>query len=442
MMGSPWKTKLIAARSLAALGGSVHRWRRWPAVCVTFALAVSLVGCDADLQKLLDDLSGTPSASSSSSSTSQTALNIPPGPHLYCITNIGHTLVLYDLAVDQPDTGLQTFLDLDPVGPWFYGGRGYYVSRVDTSGRGANALIEFDPKTALPTRQLGLRVNTNPNNLFILPGLNGKAWIPVRGSTFNSPYGPDGIAVVDLNAMSGTLYCFLTSNVCTNPLPLPNGVDLSGMHSIIKFVWDATCPANGGHPCAYAIVNGFSGTLPQTTPGTLLVLAPDANGIPTYVRQTSLGINPLEDAYLDTTLSHLWVVNNGGYQNGATGTLQVIDTSTSALTSLATLSAGYAPTGVFGFSTSTAWVTTYPNDLVMSADLTGITLTATPNPALPPVTGSMLTSTLVGTQVFAGAGQFGPAVLQQINPSTGNLIASNALQAGDGTVSCAEFNTP
>ncbi len=391
-------------------------------------------GCDADLQKILNDVSGKPKASSASESVPQSPLPIPPGPHLYCITNVGHTLVLYDLTSDQAQTGLQRYLDLDPVGPWFSGGRGYYISRVDTSGNGSNALIEFFPQTAVETRRLGLGVNTNPNSMLVLPGFGGVAWIAIRGSTFNFPYGPDGIGVVSLVTMTGNI----------SPLSnfVPGG---SALHSPISFVWDAACPARvagGGGPCAYAIVNGFDGILHN---GTLLVLAPDGSGNPVWLDSIALGLNPIEDLFLDAARHQLWIVNNGGFTGGSAGTLQVLDTAKfndgiSGNETVATIAAGFAPTGIFGFDANTGWVTTYPSDHVQSVDLGTQALNA--NPGLPNFTGSIVHTTTPSAQLFAGAGGFGAATLARLNPSNGQLIASNALQAGNGTVSCAEFITP
>jgi hypothetical protein len=427
----------LRARAPVGCRSPLARWL--PALVVLGVIGVA--GCDGALQQALDDLAGKPKGGSSSSHTSQHPLDIPAGPHLYCITNIGHTLVLYDLATDQVQPQLQTYLDLDPVGPWFYGSHGYYISRVDTSGHGSNALIEFDPKTAVETRRLGLGVNTNPNTLFILPNGGSQAWIAIRGSTFNNPYGPDGIGVVDLNTMAGNI-------IPLSSIPgLPNPGTL---HSLISFVWDFTCPANGGSPCAYALVNGFDGT---SHTGTLLVLKPDSQGNPVGLDSIPLGLdgqhppvtNPLEDMLLDDTNHRLWVVNNGGFTpSTATGELQVLDTtlfgSTSTHKTVTTVSAGFAPTGIFGFDVTTAWVTTYPSDKVLSVNLGTFALDTIPG--LPNFTGSVLTTSLSGTQLYAGAGGFGTAKLVRLDTSNGHLIAADSLQAGSGTVSCAQFTTP
>ncbi len=413
------------------------RTRACAMLLAAFALAslstVLLGGCDADLQKFLDGLTGKPKADSSSDTVSQDPLPIPPGQHLYCITNIGHTLVLYDLAANAANPNLQRYLDLDPVGPWFFGAHGYYISRVDTSGAGANALIEFDPKTALETRRLSLGVNTNPNSMLVLPGFGGVAWIAVRGSTFNSPYGPNGIGVVNLNTMSGTI------------VSIP-----AGKNSLISFVWDAACPANSGGtgPCVYALVNGFDGVI---HPGTLLVYKPDGSGNPVLLDTIALGgagvvPNPLEDMLLDGT--HLWIVNNGGYTPGNAAVLQVLDTTKfkdSILNNetLAEIPTSLTATGVFHFDASTAWVTTYPSDVVKTVDLTSpFTFHASPTPSVSPFTGSVLNVTTPSTELFAGAGGFGAASLSQLDPTDGHLVASHALQAGNGTVSCGQFDTP
>jgi hypothetical protein len=397
--------------------------------------------CDADLQKILDDLSGKPRASGSSDTVSQTPLNIPSGPHLYCITNIGHTLVLYDLAADLPQTNLQRFLDLDPVGPWFSGRLGYYISRVDTSGRGANALVEFDPKTALGTRELGLGINTNPNSLLILPGYGGVAWIAVRGSTFNTPYGPDGIGVVNLNTMTGNLLCFAASSVCPNVLGFPVAANPASLHSLISFVWDSACPAFPGSPCVYAIVNGFTGISAFPNPFvTLLVLKPNVNGNPVWMASVALGTNPLEDMYLDATRGNLWVVNNGDFSPGGQATLQAINTTTLGNNLGTPTATSSTATGIFGFDANTGWVTTYPNDHVQTVNLSTGALTA--NPGLPNFTGSVVHTTLPGAQLYAGAGGFGAATLVQLSTSDGHQLAANGLAAGNGTVSCGQFATP
>lgn len=399
-------------------------------------------GCDADSQRALDDLSGKPKAAGAANTANPQALAIPAGPNLYCITNIGHTLVLYDLAANQARTDLQHYLDLDPVGPWFSRTSGYYISRVDTSGRGANALIEFDPKTALETRRLGLGINTNPNALLPLPGYQDVAWIAVRGSTFNSPYGPDGIAVVNLGTMTGQIVAL------TDVAGLPNAANL---HLLISFLWDDACPArstSGGGPCVYALVNGFDGALHA---GTLLVLAPDAAGNPVWIDSVALGVNPLEDMFLDPVRRRLWIVNNGGYSPlppdpaAPQGTLQVLDATKlgdgiAGNETLATIPAGFAPSGIFGFDANTAWVTTYPADHVQSVDLGTYALNA--SPGLPDITGSMLRVTVPATRLFAGAGGFSTARLVQLDPTDGQLLATATLDAGDGPVSCAAFTTP
>src|SRR5262249_35208055 len=118
------------------------------------ALLLTCVSGCGPLQDLLDQLAGKPQAHGTTDKVGQAPISLPSGPQLYCITNISKTLVVFDLTAKQVLLNTRYFLDLDPVGPWFIGDTGYYISRVDTTGAGDNALIQFDPKTAVEQRRL------------------------------------------------------------------------------------------------------------------------------------------------------------------------------------------------------------------------------------------------------------------------------------------------
>ncbi len=431
-------------------GRGVRRAVRRRAAAPAFALALVLLLAGCDLQKTLDDLAGKPSASSAVGTVGQPPISVPSGPMLYCITNIGHTLEAYSLAQARLLPETRTYLDLDPVGPWFSGGLGYYVSRVNTNGAGSNALIEFDPRTAQERRRYTFPANSNPNSLLILPTTPDVAWVPLRGSTFNSPYGPDAIVVVRNLAGAGPLTAQLLDLA---GLAGPRTAVLNGpsLHSIIRLLWDAACPAPaaGGRPCVYGVVNGFDGALRQ---GLLLVLQPDpVTSAPMLLDAVPLGLNPLEDLYLDAAWQRLWIVNNGGFAplpptaGSPTGTLQVISTpllgdGSAGNETVATLSAGFAPVGLFALNAGTAWLTTYPHDAVLPVDLAALSVALNPSPALPTLTGPLIPTTLVPA-LFAGRGGFGPAHLVSLSPA-GAVLQDVDLLAGNGPVGCAEMQVP
>jgi hypothetical protein len=397
-------------------------------VCVALfaTLPLLLAGCD-----LLDQLAGRPVAGETVEQVSQPAISVPSGPHLFCISNIGHTLVVFDLTARQVLLGTRRYLDLDPVGPWFSGGFGYYISRVESSGAGSNALVEFHPKTAVERRRMIFPANSNPTTMLLLPAQPGMAWVALRGSTFDN-FATNGIAVVDLEAWS---FDFKDLN------DLAGTTDLTSLSSL---AWDAACPSQFSGPCVYALVNNFNGAVRD---GWLLVLGVAENGLPTLLDAVALGRNPQEDMLLDSANQRLWVVNNGGYppghQPGEIWGLYTTDFSAAPVTiPEGTLPSGTeALVGIHGFDAATAWVTTYPADAVFTLSLNS-PFTFTAAPGLPTLTGPLFHTTAPVPGLYAGKGGFSTAHLAELNPATGALLADHSLQSGNGPVSCAEYSVP
>lgn len=403
-------------------------------------LVMGLAGCD--------DL---PESTGTTGTTEQCNASVPSGPHLYCIANVGHTMVAYSLAQNRVLVDSACPLPTDPVGSWFHGGRGYYLSRVAGDGSGANALIRFDPVTLAETERLTFPPNSNPTNVLVLPGTD-TAWVALRGSTFNS-FDITGISAVDLPSLEDTAYCDLKNpdknRKCGSFNP-SGEAGLTGddrMTSPVGFVWDADCGSGG---CAYAVINNWNG---EVRKGWLLVLRVGSNGQPVLREVEALGRNPFGDAYLDADNDRLWVVNNGGYgSNGDPGTLWVFDTaelqddtSGSATPTKLTEAEGVPadPTGIYATSIAdTAWLTSYPDDEVypvdLKADPTTLSLSALNQPA---VTGPIYTPA-ISTGLYAGANGFSTAHLAELDPISGNLITEHDLNAGNGPVTCGAYEVP
>ena len=415
------------------------------ALPVVWALALMLLaaGC------------GDPQARDPRGKVDQDPSPVPTGAHLYCIANVSHTLVAYSLASRAVLPGTARYLDLDPVGPWFDGTWGYYLSRVDSSGNGSNALVRFDPKTTGETGRVNFPANSNPNALLLFADLPGVAWVALRGSTFDF-FNVNGAAVVDLVSMSVSAYCDLnTSNAgCAALAP---GL-AAKQTSLLGFSWDATGCGGGG--CAYAVVNNFDGTVRD---GMLLVLGRNAGGAPYFLDAIPLGRNPRYPTLLDGD-GELWAVNNGGFihfgDEGTAGTLQVLDpalfaTGPAGDGTLATLEIeteaacagipspdpGCDPTGLFSADGLTGWLTTYPHDVARTVDLAANTLDAT-DWALPRVTGPYVQAAGPPGGLFVARGGFGWARLAEVDAVSGAILSDTDLQAGYGPLSCEEFNTP
>ena len=388
---------------------------------------------------------------------------VPAGPHLYCIANVGHTLTTFSLTGRTVLPGTARILDLDPVGPWFdAAGNGYYISRVDGSGAGSNALIQFDPKTTRERTRLKFPPNSNPNHMLFPPTHPGLAWVALRGSTFDGAMGfvTNGYSVVDTATMTDTAFCDLNGATGSCPRLAPI-VGAGRLTSLLGAVWHPT--GCGGPPgCAYAVVNNFDGTVRD---GWLVVLAADpATGRPVFRDAIALGRNPRLETVLDGG-GELWVVNNGGFENfgseGTPGTLQVLDsalfdTGPQGDGTVATLpplanpavcdplpspDPGCDPTGIFSLDALSAWVTTFPDDVLRTVDLAANTVDPL-DPALPRVTGPFFPTTNPLPALFAGLNGFSLARLGEIDPATGALLADHDLQAGQGPVTCAAFTTP
>ncbi|HKJ00626.1 MAG TPA: hypothetical protein VKB51_19305 [bacterium] len=393
---------------------------------------------------------------------SQFAAPVSAGDYLYCITNVGHTLTVYDLARRQVRPQASRYLDLDPVGPWFSGGAGYYLSRVDTSGAGANALIRFDPVTGAETGRLRFPADSNPNSLLVLPSHPGVAWVALRGSTFDN-FATDGISVVDLTTLRDTAFCDLNAATGTSTCPALHPAGAGTLTSPLGFQWDAA--GCGGAGCAYAVVNDFDNSGVRN--GWLLALQPDSSGVPTLNQGVPLGRNPMQDVVLDTTRSALWVVNNGGYvhydANGQAGTLQVLDTTnlaadpdsdglagtTLAIESAATCGSppspdpGCDPTGIYTLDGSTGWLTTYPNDVLRTVDLSTQALGTSPVQVTGPFFPVADDPANPGNPaLFAALGGLGLARLGELNAIATTLLRDDPLDAGPAPLSCTEYTVP
>ncbi len=398
---------------------------------------------------------GDPQARDPRGKAGQDPAPVPTGAHLYCIANVSHTLVAYSLADGAVLPETARYLDLDPVGPWFDGTWGYYLSRVASSGNGSNALVRFDPKTTRETGRLNFGANSNPNSMLLFADLPGVAWVALRGATFDF-FNVNGAAVVDLASMTISAYCDLNTGNAGCAALAPGLGDRQT--SLLGFRWDGL--GCGGAGCAYAVVNNFDGTVRD---GTLLVLGRDAVGVPYYLDAIPLGRNPRHPTLLDGE-GELWAVNNGGYihfgDEGAAGTLQVLDpalfaTGPAGDGTLATLAIeteaacaglpspdpGCDPTGLFSADGVKGWLTTYPDDVSRTVNLATNSLDAT-DWALPRVTGPYFQAAGPPSGLFVARGGFGWARLAEVDADTGDILSDTDLQAGYGPLTCGEFNTP
>ena len=421
-------------------------------VAVRFALPLALlvllggllVGCEA--------LEGLPDNRDPMGRKRVDVPPLPSGAHLYCITNVEHTLAVYSIAQDAVLHDRRVHLpDLDTVGPWFAGDAGYYLSRVDGSGAGSNALVRFDPITLRETGRYNFPANSNPNSLFLLPSQPGIGWVALRGSTFDR-FATNGIAIMALGAgtpMRQAGYADL------NALAALPGETLT---SLLGFVWDA---AGCGAGCAWALVNNFDGALRD---GVLLQLAPNPDPAlpPAMVARAALGRNALWP-FLLAPDGALWVVNNGGYMHydptGQPGFLQIISAANPALdpdldglpgetlplaeptpgcSPLPAPDPGCDPSAVYAFDGTRAWVATYPHNVLRVARLDTHTLEDVAfSPA--PMSGPLFSAPSV---TAIGLGSYGVARLGILDAATGTLLGEHDLQAGRGPLGCAEHTVP
>ena len=93
--------------------------------------------------------------------------------------------------------------------------------------------------------------------------------------------------------------------------------------------------------------------------------------------------------------------------------------------------------GIYPFSTTQAWVVTYPDEQVRVVNLAKNTLSDNQDP--PRITGPLIPVEGDTQRLYAGSGGFGPAALAEINPTLGEIKAVHDLASGSGPVSCAEF---
>ena len=370
---------------------------------------------------------------------------MPSGPHLYCITNIGRSIVAYSLAEGRVLDDTRRLLYSDPVGPWFAAGHGYYLSRVAGDGSGQNALLRFDPVTLAQTARLNFAPNSNPTTLLPAPG-GARAYVALTGSSFDK-FATNGLALVSLPELSPLAFLDLNDAGV-----YPAGSTGFPWTSLDGLTWDDACAVG---PCLYAVANNWDGALRA---GRLLVLALDGAGVPTIADAIALGVSPQGAPLLhdpgDGSPRSLWVLNNGGYLDfgGAPGSLQRLDPARFAdgsadnetLTLLTTANTPHLPpdpTGIYRFGAGSAWITSYPDDVVATLPLAAASLDPLDG-ALPRITGPLFLTTAPAPALFAGMGGYGPAALGELDPASGALLATHSLHAGNGTVGCAEYDVP
>ena len=348
--------------------------------------------------------------------------SVPQGHYLYCITNIGHTLRVFDLSTEQLLESSQKRLDLDPVGPWFYNNKAYYLSRVDSSGSGKNALVEFDPVTLQERRRFYFPANSNPTTLLMLPD-EGVALVALKGSTFDD-WSSNGIIRFDLNSWKEANSLNFNAKEA-----FQEGQRITSLSSLLY---------NASTKHIYALAENWYYSVRQ---GWLLVLDPQTLEILDSIK---LGLNPQGNMLLEG--EELWVVNNGGYADygGSDGSLQVLDSKAfvdgiSNNESSFVINVSGDPTHIYRFSSTQAWLTTYPDDLIRVVNLKTHSLEVE-STGLPKLTGPLLTTS--EASFFAGMGGFGSASLGKIDTQTGQLLSQFPLDAGNGGVNCSEYQVP
>ncbi|MBI3992499.1 MAG: hypothetical protein HY342_04435 [Candidatus Lambdaproteobacteria bacterium] len=424
--------------------GRAGRWAAAPLLALVLA-ALALSACD-QVESWLEQAAGEPARSDPTGQVSQPPAAVPSGPQLYCIANIGRTIVVYSLAERRVLGDTRRVLHSDPVGPWFAGGQGYYLSRVAGDGSGQNALLRFDPVTLAQTGRLSFAPNSNPVTLLVHPQ-GGLAYVALAGSSFDN-FATNGLAVVSLPGLS--LLSFLDLNAATVYPPGHTGARWTSLDGL---AWDDACALG---PCLYAVANNWNGVLRA---GRLLVLALDGVGLPSIADAIALGMSPqgaplLDDPDDGSRPRSLWVVNNGGYLDfgGEPGTLQRLDPALFAddtpdnetlalLTSANTSQLPADPTGIFRFNGERAWITSYPDDVVATLELDTATL-APLDATLPRITGPLFSTTDPAPALFAGMGGYGPAALGELDTAGGALLATHNLGAGNGGLTCAEYVVP
>ncbi len=372
--------------------------------------------------------------------------NISPGEHLFCITNLGHSLTVFDLEnnIHLPEENRHILMD--PVGPWFDDNSGYYLSRVGGKGEGKNLLQRFSPQTLLPEGQIGFPANSNPNQLLILPktptAFSEWGWVALRGDSHDN-FATVGISVVNLERLEQESFHSLTDLVSAEKR---NDEKLT---SLLGFIWDADCPSFDGS-CVYALVNNWNG---EYRSGWLLVLQPDSQHRPQLKALVQLGISPPWPMLLHE--QSLWIVRSGGFVNygGQPGSLQQINTALLADAdssndiiqeiALATTSdcpakedrldrLGCDPTGIsLAPQGDRAWVFTYDDDFIRVLDLSTGTLANDPHQL-------KLTGPLFSTQQghFAALGGYGDAKLAKLSADGSSIQAKYDLEAGNGNLTC------
>ncbi|MBI4081405.1 MAG: hypothetical protein HY423_02215 [Candidatus Lambdaproteobacteria bacterium] len=410
---------------------------------LTAALLAPLLfaGCEERIEALLEQAQGKPSATDPTGSVDQSNDPVPAGPHLYCVTNLGRTLVAFSLAEQRVRSGTRRVLWPDPTGPWFAGDHGYYLSQVASDGSGLNALVEFYPTTLVERRRLVFPPNSNPAAVLIPPGAS-EVWVALKGSTFDN-FATNGVAVVALEPLAQRAYLNLNDSAV-----YPPGFAGGVLTSPLALHWDAACAL--GSACAYAIANNWRNGARQ---GWLLVLEPQPAAAPVIRDAVALGRNPMETLLRDGT-GALWVVNNGGFieAGGLPGSLQVLDPARFAdgiagNETLAVIDGSTHadfppdPMGLYDVGSGLARLTTYPSDVVRTVNLAARDLLPF-DPALPRLTGPLYATSSPDPALYAATGGFGHARLARLDPATGAVQADHDLASGNGGVTCVEHTVP